>query len=98
VKRPGVNAPGLLHFYKIFNCKENEISILKASFFVKREGFEEYIKKVSKGHTPPSWATGCFYNGEIQVLVNLDNPEIKMHTLAHETMHVFFEKTIYISR
>ena len=38
---------------------------LKASFFTKRNEFEMYIKSISGGHTPPPWATGCFYNGEI---------------------------------
>lgn len=83
-----------IEFYKIFNCKETDINILKAIFFVNREDFVNYIKSISND-TPPSWATGCFYNGEIQVLVNINNPEIKMHTLAHETMHLFFDKTIY---
>lgn len=82
-------------FYKIFSCKEEDIDILKASFFVNRKDFVDYIKSISNGQTPPEWATGCFYNGEIQVMVNVDKPEIKMHTLAHETMHLFFEKTIY---
>ncbi|MBQ9795337.1 MAG: hypothetical protein IJW36_00040 [Clostridia bacterium] len=82
-------------FYKIFKCKENEIDVLHASFFINREEFVEYIKSISNGQIPPSWATGCFYNGEIQVLVDLKNPEIKMNTLAHETMHLFFDKTIY---
>lgn len=84
-----------IEFYKIFNCIETDINVLKASFFVNREDFVNYIKNISNGDTPPSWATGCFYNGEIQVLVNINNPDIKMHTLAHETMHLFFDKTIY---
>ncbi len=82
-------------FYKIFNCEEKDINILHASFFTNREEFVEHIKSISNGQTPPSWATGCFYNGEIQVLVDFKKPEIKMNTLAHETMHLFFEKTIY---
>lgn len=82
-------------FYRIFDCKDYDIDILHASFFINREDFVEYIKSISNGQTPPSWATGCFYNGEIQVLVDLKNPEIKMNTLAHETMHLFFDKTIY---
>ncbi len=82
-------------FYKIFDCKESDIDILHASFFINREDFVEHIKSISNGQTPPSWATGCFYNGEIQVLVDLKNPEIKMNTLAHETIHLFFDKTIY---
>lgn len=82
-------------FYKLFNCNEKDIGVLKASFFINHDKFIEYIKSVSGGHRPPDWATGCFYNGEIQVLVDLKNPEEKMNTLAHETLHLFFNKTIY---
>jgi len=82
-------------FYKLFNCNENDIGILKASFFVNHDKFMDYIKSISGGKTPPDWATGCFYNGEIQVLVDINNPEKKMHLLAHETLHLFFVKTIY---
>ncbi|MGN1227402.1 MAG: hypothetical protein ACI4TX_02040 [Christensenellales bacterium] len=84
-----------VEFYKIFNCKETDINVLKASFFINRENFVNYIKDISNGCTPPSWATGCFYNGEIQVLVDIENTETQMHTLAHETVHLFFNKTIY---
>ena len=84
-----------LEFYKIFDCKETDIDVLKASFFINRENFVNYIKDISNGRTPPSWAAGCFYNGEIQVLVDIKNPENQMYTLAHETMHLFFDKTVY---
>ena len=82
-------------FCKLFKCKSEEIDRLSASFFVERGEFVEHIRKISNGQTPPDWATGCFYNGEIQVLVDLKNPNVKMNTLAHETLHLFFEKTIY---
>jgi len=67
---------------------------IKASFFINRKSFENYIKKISNGQTPPSWATGCFYNGEIQTLINLNNEQrVKMqsHTLTHEFVHLCFE-------
>ena len=71
---------------------------IKASFFTDRPAFVDYIKSISNGNTPPSWATGCFYNGEIQTLVNLNSEEdfsSKEHTLTHETVHLYFEKLIY---
>ena len=82
-------------FCKLFGCVEQEIERLQASFFVERNEFVKHIQTISNGQTPPEWATGCFYNGEIQVLVDLKNPEEKMNTLAHELLHLFFEKMIY---
>lgn len=82
-------------FCKLFGCVEQEIDRLQASFFVERNEFVKHIQTISNGQTPPKWATGCFYNGEIQVLVDLKNPEEKMNTLAHELLHLFFEKMIY---
>ena len=82
-------------FCKIFNCSISDVERLNASFFVDRTEFENHIKEIANGQTPPSWATGCFYNGEIQVLVDLKKTEEKMNTLAHELLHLFFEKMIY---
>lgn len=82
-------------FCKVFSCDDKDIGVLKASFFINHDKFIEYIESVSGGRRPPDWATGCFYNGEIQVLVDINNPEIKMNTLAHEYMHIFFKKTVY---
>ena len=82
-------------FCKLFGCEEHEVERLQASFFVERNEFVKHIQTISNGQTPPKWATGCFYNGEIQVLVDLKNPEEKMNTLAHELLHLFFEKMIY---
>ena len=82
-------------FCKLFGCVEQEIERLQASFFVERNEFVKHIQTISNGQTPPKWATGCFYNGEIQVLVDLKNPEEKINTLAHELLHLFFEKMIY---
>ena len=77
------------------NCEQ--VEKLKASFFTKREDFENYIKMVSGGITPPNWATGCFYNGEIQTLLNLENikdVEDKVYTLSHETAHLYIQKLL----
>lgn len=84
-----------IEFNKLFNCENKDVGILKASFFVNHDKFINYIKSISGGRRPPDWATGCFYNGEIQILVDLKNPERKMHTLSHETLHLYFKKRIY---
>ena len=83
---------------KVFNCDQNDVDRLRASFFVDRTAFVEYIRSVANGHTPPEWATGCFYNGEIQILVNINNSksvEEKTKTLTHEMVHLFFQQLIY---
>lgn len=83
---------------KLFSCNEDTAIKLKASFFTKREDFIEYIKSVSGGKTFPAWVTGCFYNGEIQTLVNIndaDDVKFKAHILTHEMAHLYIENTIY---
>lgn len=83
---------------KLFGCNEDTAGQLKASFFTKREDFIEYIKSVSGGKTFPAWVTGCFYNGEIQTLINIndeDDVKFKTHTLTHEMVHLYIENTIY---
>ena len=83
-------------FCKLFNCKSEEIGILKASFFNVREDFVNHIKQISGGSEPPIWAEGCFYNGEIQAMVRKEVEFERLNTLAHETLHLFFNKTIYM--
>lgn len=71
---------------------------IKASFFTDRESFVEYIQSISNGSTPPSWATGCFYNGEVQTLININKPkeyQAKEQTLLHEMVHLHFDTLIY---
>ncbi|MBQ8749163.1 MAG: hypothetical protein IJZ29_01655 [Clostridia bacterium] len=71
---------------------------LKASFFTERKEFVEYIKSISGGDTPPEWATGCFYNGEIQTLLNVNDEEdikYQVHTLIHEMAHLYIQKLVY---
>ncbi|MCK9576485.1 MAG: hypothetical protein M0R51_11230 [Clostridia bacterium] len=41
---------------------------------------------------------GCFYNNEMQILVDLNSTESlrsKFYTLAHETLHLFFNNFVY---
>lgn len=83
---------------KLFSSSSKEIGKIKAIFFTNREDFVNYIKTVSNGQTPPNWATGCFYNGEIQQLIEEKNEaEIltKAHILLHETIHLYIQKSIY---
>ena len=82
----------------LFNCNRNEIGKIKASFFTKREDFVSYIQSITDGHTPPAWASGCFYNNEIQTLLDIYSPqkmEYKTHTLTHEYTHLVIDKQIY---
>ena len=76
----------------LFGDECEKVDILKASYFTKRENFVEYIKSVSNGKTPPDWATGCFYNGEIQTLLNPNNTEYHTYTLTHETIHLYIQR------
>ena len=85
----------LQYFCKLFNCKKEDVGVLKASFFNKRNEFVAHIKKISGGSEPPKWAEGCFYNGEIQALVRKEVENERVNTLAHETVHLIFNKTIY---
>ena len=83
---------------KLFQLDAFEVGKLKASFFIERKDFVEYIKSISNGETPPEWATGCFYNGEIQTLLNINNEESlksQVHTLAHEMTHLYIDKLVY---
>ena len=82
----------------LFNCNRNEIGKIKASFFTKREDFVSYIQSITNGHTPPAWASGCFYNNEIQTLLDIyssQKMEYKTHTLTHEYTHLVIDKQIY---
>lgn len=82
-----------------FIFEEDEgVGKLKASFFTEREDFVNYIKSIANGHEPPSWATGCFYNNEIQTLVNINiekDVNKKIHTLTHEMVHLYMQNLIY---
>jgi len=82
----------------LFGEDAEGVGELKASFFTVRKDFVEYIKSISNGRTPPEWATGCFYKGEIQTLLNINSKEemkYKIHTLTHEMTHLYIQKLVY---
>lgn len=82
----------------LFSNESESVGKMKASFFTERENFVEYIKSVSNGAIPPEWATGCFYNGEIQTLINLNDEkdvQYKVHTLMHEMVHLYIQELVY---
>lgn len=83
-------------FLSFFKEEKYEQKI-KAYFTTNREDFIKRIKKVSSPNTnlPPTWATGCFYGGEAQILLSEENLYQKFCTLTHETFHLLFSKFIY---
>ena len=70
---------------------------IKAFFFTNRADFIDRIATGSADPStlPPEWATGCFYGGEVQILLNKEIKYDKFFTLAHETFHLLFGKFIY---
>ena len=68
---------------------------IKGSFFINSNDFFARIKELDPKANPPSWARGCFYGGETQILLNKNNLDEGFYTLAHETFHLFFSKFIY---
>lgn len=82
-------------FLSFFN--ERKFKRIKGTFLINHNDFIARIKKVStsKSSLPPKWATGCFYDGEIQILLDENNPYERFNTLAHESFHLMFSKFIY---
>ena len=80
-----------LHFFKVESYGEK----IKGSFFRSSEDFFNRILKLALEANPPSWAKGCFYGGEIQMLLNPQNIYERFCTLAHESFHLLFQKFIY---
>ncbi len=83
--------------YLSFFSKDSYGCKIKASFMLNRNDFLERIKTVADNNLslPPIWATGCFYGGEIQILLDEHNYYENFCTLAHETFHLVFNKFIY---
>lgn len=86
----------LKEYLLFFKEKPKNIKI-KGSFLTNHSDFINRIKEVSGPNVqlPPAWATGCFYGGEIQILLDENKPYEKFTTLAHETFHILFSKFIY---
>lgn len=68
---------------------------IKGAFFINSNDFFARIKTLDPKATPPSWAQGCFYGGETQILLNENDLDANFFTLAHETFHLLFSKFIY---
>jgi len=82
-----------LSFFK----EESYNKKIKGAFLINRDDFITRIKEVSAPNSslPPQWATGCFYGGETQILLNENNPHERFNTLAHESFHLLFSKFVY---
>lgn len=79
-------------FFKENKYKEQ----IKGAFLLNNDDFIARIKMVSSEDVlPPSWARGCFYGGECQVLLDENNPKDMFTTLAHETFHLLFDEFVY---
>ena len=81
-------------YFKFFNKLKYGAKI-KGSFFTTREDFINRIKTLDPNANPPIWASGCFYGGETQILLDTNNVYNKFRTLAHETFHLLFNKFVY---
>lgn len=83
-------------YLEFFNEKSYGTKI-KGAFLLNRDDFVMRIKEVSgdENAMPPEWATGCFYGGETQILLNENNLYEKFNTLAHESFHLLFQKFVY---
>lgn len=81
-------------YFNFFNELEYGEKI-KGAFLISREDFIKRIKNLDSNANPPSWARGCFYGGETQILLDIDNPYNMFSTLAHETFHLLFKKFVY---
>lgn len=78
-----------------FFGKNKYDNIIKVSFFDNRKDFVERIHEIDKKAVLPSWATGCFYGGENQILFPKNDINSKFFVPAHETCHLLFLKYIY---
>lgn len=84
----------LKEYLKFF--KENSFGEkIRGSLLTTREDFVKRIKELDPNGNPPSWAQGCFYGGETQILVDPQNIYLRFCTLAHESFHLLFQKFVY---
>lgn len=77
--------------------KEQSYEKIKGAFLTNHDDFIARIKEVSAPNSslPPKWATGCFYGGETQILLDENNPYERFNILAHESFHLLFSKFVY---
>ena len=81
-----------LSFFREQNCEK-----IKGAFLINHDDFINRMKEISAPNSPlpPEWATGCFYGGETQILLNENSPYENFNTLAHESFHLLFSKFVY---
>lgn len=85
----------LKEFLLFFN--EQSYEKIKGAFLLNHNDFIARIKEVSAPNSslPPTYAKGCFYGGETQILLDENNPYERFNTLAHESFHLLFSKFVY---
>lgn len=82
--------------YQEFFKNETYGEKIKGAFFTNRNDFIVRIKRLDKDAKPPSWSKGCFYGGESQILLDINNLTYSNFCiLAHESFHLLFKKNIY---
>ncbi len=88
---------GKIKEYLAFFKEKSYGKKVKGAFLVTREDFLARIMEVrdKEDHMPPSWARGCFYGGETQILTSKENPRDDFYVLVHETFHLLFSKFVY---
>lgn len=82
-----------LNFFK----EESYGEKIKCALMTNKNDFFRRIKEVLKKDDcmPSKEARGCFCGGEIQILLDIDNPYELFTSLAHETFHLLFSKFVY---
>ncbi len=84
---------------KFFKCNFNDIPAIDTAILSNQKDFVDYIHKITNNKsTPPEWATGCFCNDGIQMLVLKDNPKqynASKFIISHEMTHLFINKFVY---
>lgn len=82
-----------LTFFK----EERYSNRIRGAFLINRSDFINRIKEVSSPNVtlPPEWATGCFYGGETQILLDENEPYKRFETLIHESFHLLISEFVY---
>ena len=80
-------------FEDLFEIDWDLLPKIRASYFISRDEFLKYLKD-SFDFVPGPNAIGCFCNGEIQALVDIETmyQYNTLFTLAHETVHLFIQE------
>lgn len=63
-----------------------------------RTDFFNRIKKLDPYANHPSWAQGCFYGGETQILLNPEYIYMIDFTLLHMNHFIYYFKNLYMKK